>query len=410
MSKPFWTNVASVLSGTAVAQAIPLLGSLLLARLFLPEAYGGYAVWLGAVLIAAVMLTLRLEMALAVIPDGRQREEAMGMVAATVLALGLLLALVALALWIFELVPRELGSTFLVLSVAAAAILAATCDTWQAMAAADGTYRLLVKLRIVQAALVVTAQLAGSVFSRSVEALAAGHLAGLAITAIFASIIRPTALPPLAGVLRRLVAFWRDYPRFPLFSLPGDVISAVSAQLPLMVVSARFGNESAGVLALTMRVLGAPIGLLGRSVLDVFRRHAAEAFRERGDCRAEYLGTLKVLGAGSIVFVVATYLVAEPFFGFAFGENWRAAGTMAIWLAPMFALRFTASPLSYTFYIVGRQNVDLAWQVGLLAVIVASLNVPQDVRTTVLIYSYGYSAMYLIYLVLTYRYSKGSIG
>ena len=67
MNSRFWMNIASVLSGTAVAQAIPILGSLVLARLFVPAAYGGYAVWLGAVLIIAVITTLRLEMALAVV-------------------------------------------------------------------------------------------------------------------------------------------------------------------------------------------------------------------------------------------------------------------------------------------------------------------------------------------------------
>ena len=88
----FWTNVASVLSGTAVAQAIPIVGSLILTRLFAPAAYGGYSVWLGIVLVLAVIATLRLDMALAVIPDGAEREEAAGLVLATIVAVGLVAA------------------------------------------------------------------------------------------------------------------------------------------------------------------------------------------------------------------------------------------------------------------------------------------------------------------------------
>jgi O-antigen/teichoic acid export membrane protein len=79
---------------------------------------------------------------------------------------------------------------------------------------------------------------------------------------------------------------------------------------------------------------------------------------------------------------------------------------MAIWLAPFFALRFVASPLSYIFYVAGRQNIDLIWQICLLATVVLALTLPHDVRATVIAYGYGYSAMYLIYLVLGYRSSK----
>ena len=408
MSGRFWANVASVLSGTAVAQAIPILGSLVLARLFVPEAYGGYAVWLGAVLIAAVIVTLRLEMALAVIGDGEEREEAFGLVLATIVATGLGLAAVAVPIALAGLVPDALHSPLMVLATLAGAMLAASCDTWQAMAAADGAYRTLIKLRIVQAALIVILQIAASLFWRNAEALIGGHLCGLLLSLAFAATIRRVVIPEWKGLPARLFAFWRSHPRFPGFALPADAINSISAQLPLMILSARFGNESAGVLALTMRVLGAPIALLGRSVLDVFRRHAAEAFRQRGDCRAEYLSTLKVLAAGSLAFVICTYFFAEPFFAFAFGKAWRMAGTMAIWLAPLFALRFVASPLSYIFYIVGRQNIDLIWQIGLLATVTLALAVPSDVRATVIAYSSGYSAMYLLYLVLSYRSSKGA--
>lgn len=404
MSTRFWPNVASVLSGTAIAQAIPIMGSLVLARLFLPEAYGGYTVWFGAMLIVAVIATLRLEMALAVIPDGRERDEALGMVLTTILVIGSGLTVVAVGIWLSAGFPDAVETPFLVFSAILAAGLAASFDTWLAMAAADGNYRSLIKLRILQAAMIVFAQFAASLVSRAPEALVVGHLLGLAISVAVAAVTFRVTMPSPS----KLAAFWRAHSRFPAFALPADAINSVSAQLPLMIISARFGNESAGLFALTMRVLGAPTALLGRSVLDVFRRHAAEAFRDRAECRAEYVSTFKVLAAGSVVFVICTYLLAEPVFATAFGPNWREAGTMAVWLAPLFALRFVASPLSYVFYIVGRQNIDLIWQICLLTVILATLTVLPDLRATILAYGYAYAGMYFVYLTLSYTCSKGT--
>lgn len=58
----YWRTVAGVLSATAVAQAIPIWGSLFIARLYVPEQLGAYSAWLGMVYLAAVIVTARLEM------------------------------------------------------------------------------------------------------------------------------------------------------------------------------------------------------------------------------------------------------------------------------------------------------------------------------------------------------------
>jgi O-antigen/teichoic acid export membrane protein len=93
----------------------------------------------------------------------------------------------------------------------------------------------------------------------------------------------------------------------------------------------------------------------------------------------------------------------------AFGERWRLAGTMALWLLPLFALRFVASPLSYLFYVAGKQHVDLVWQGLLLVMTLATLWTPTNARGALMAYSASYSAMYCVYLFLSYRYSRGRV-
>ncbi len=407
MSGRFWTNVASVLSGTAVAQAVPILGSLVLARFYLPSAFGSYSVWVGVVLILAIIATLRLEMALVVVEDGQPRREAAQLVFATVLLVGLVAGGVLSLLWATGLMLADLKTPFLFGSAIIAAVMTAISDSWQTWAAADGHYRALIRIRVVQAVAIVAAQLGGVLISRTPETLVAGHALGLVAAISIAAWQLPLALPSPIGLPRRLYAFWNLHSRFPMFALPADSINSISAQLPLLVVSARFGSESAGFLALTMRVLGAPIALLGRSVLDVFRRHAADAFRRKGDCCQEYVSTFRILFAGSLVFVVGVVFFAPQIFDVAFGSKWMMSGIMAMWLAPLFALRFVASPLSCIFYVVGKQNIDLIWQIGLILVVICALWAPRSLKETLLAYAYGYSAMYVIYLGISYRFSKG---
>src|SRR3546814_9351045 len=106
---------------------------------------------------------------------------------------------------------------------------------------------------------------------------------------------------------------------------------------------------------MSLRLIGAPVTLLGRSVLDVFKRYASESFRQRGECRAEYLQTLRTLTILSVGFCAAMLLFGESAFVLVLGVKWRMAGIIAMWMLPLYLLRFIASPLSYTFYIVEKQ-------------------------------------------------------
>lgn len=400
----FWRSVGVVLSGAAAAQAIPLIGSLVLARLVAPAHFGLFAAWLGMAHLAAVVITGRYENALALEHDGEPRR--IGAAATLVLALagGSVLTLLSLAVAAFS--PPWAGGvgTTLLLAFGPTAVLIAAAYLWQCRAAADGQFRALSAMRIAQAAAITVLQIVACTWTSGAEALALAHAAGIAIGLATAAWRLPPGRPPGWGAMRD---FWSRHHRFPMLSLPADSVNTAASQLPLLIVAHRFGADVAGLLALTLRTLGAPVALLGASVLDVFKRRAAGAYRERGECRAEFVETFKGLGIAALVFAVVVGLSAEPLFALAFGEAWRGAGTIALWLMPLFALRFVASPLSYLFYVAGKQHVDLAWQCALLAVTMASLWIPAQSASALQWYSASYSTMYLVYLFLSYRFSLG---
>lgn len=407
MSK-YWRNVASVLTGTAIAQVIPILGALVIARLFLPAEFGVFSAWLGLVVLLSVLLTCRFEMALAVEADGQPRRLAIAATLVTVLLVSVLVVavlLVGVFLFsaFFEQYPLALTITWL-----PTALLFAINSLWQAWAAAEGEYRKLSYMRVAQAGLITFLQIgAGGWFSSS-AALAISQCLGLLLALVVAVYLLPlTGLPKSQDLLVGIVDFWRRQRRFPVFSLPAGFINTAAIQLPVLIVAGRFGADIAGLLAMTMRVLGAPIGLLGKSVLDVFIRHASRSYREHGECREEYVRTFRVLVLGSLVFCSVMVFLSEYLFVLAFGSEWAEAGRIAVWLLPMFALRFIASPLSYMVYIAGKQHLDLLWQVGLLVMTLVCLGVVQGHQSALIVYSFGYAALYLVYLAMSYRFSLG---
>ena len=403
----FWRSVGVVLTGAAAAQAIPLVGAVVIARLYAPGEYGTFATWLGMVSLGAVVVTGRFEVALALEHDGEPRREA---VVATLAVVLLGCAALLLLLGVASLLPWLLPHPALWLIGIPAVALTAVAQTWQAWASAEGRYRDLSIMRIAQATAVTGGAIAAGLSRPSALSLSLGQAIGVGCGLAIAAWRLPLSLSPVpsGGWRAAMLDFWSRRRRFPMLSLPADSVNNAAAQLPLVIVASRFGAEVAGWLAMAMRMLGAPISLLGAAVLEVFRRHAAKSWRERGECRDDYLRTLRVLGVGSVAVVLVVAPFSEFLFAAVFGERWRMAGTIARWMLPMFAMRFVASPLSYMFYVAEKQHVDLAWQVSLLAMTVATLLLPEGYTGALVGYSAGYAFLYAVYLVLSYRFSRGA--
>lgn len=403
----YWQRVAVVFSGAALSQAVPIVGSLLIARLYTPDEFGVFAAWYGVSVVLNLFLTARLDAAFGLAADGAERGR---LVAATILVvlgmggvLGLLTWLIA-GLW-----PMGVFGVPAALTVwlAPMCLCAALSVVWQAWAANNGQIRALNTIRLIQAVAVTGLQITVAWISASALSLAMAQIAGTAVAVGVAARLLPVGeyLPRTGRELRaRAIDVWRKYWRFPLLAMPSDMINASAAQLPVIVLGARYGGEVAGCFALATRTLGAPLAVLGAAVRDVFIRDAGLEMRAHGHCRQVYRRTFRILALLSLCLVLVTLPLAEPAFVLVFGEPWRLAGVIAVWLVPLFALRFIASPLSYTFFLAQKQKVDLMWQSVLLGLVVAILYGFDSYRSTLIAYGAGYAGMYVVYLVLSNRY------
>lgn len=407
--RSFIRNVGSVLSGTFVAQAIPIAATVILARIFKPTSFGIYSTWLGFVMFLSVVMTGRLEMALAVETDGQPRRRAVVATIKTIVITSLVAFLVLGVCTHTKLVFLDQFSFgLLAILIPTAAILAGT-QTLQNWAAADGRYRHLSLMRIFQAGSVVGFQVGFGLLTSNPFELACGYLAGTLVGLLVGLLLFPLKAGDSVSIGSResLTDFWRRQRRFPTFSLPADAVSAATAQLPIVLVAARFGSEAAGLLAMALRMVGAPMSLLSASVLDVFKRHSAQAYREKSECRAEYLHSFGLLFIVAAVASIAIALFARPFFAKLFDASWSNAGIIALLLLPRFSIGFIASPLSYVVYIVGKQHLDLIWQLALLGMTLMALLLPSTFHAALLFYSVGYGLLYVVYLWMSYHFSCG---
>lgn len=404
----FWKHVTSVFVGTLFAQSIPIIGSLAITRIFSPEGFGEFSTWFALVTFMSVIVTLRLETVLPIVLEGKPRKQAVLFIfIATLIAGVLLFACILVVANLFDtqkVFPNK--SLFLLLGIPAV-LLVAFNQVLQTWAAVEGEYKKLNIMRITQALFVVIIQVVAGLKWPSATALVLGFVMAAGISFAVAILLMPRFLSISIFNGREFRNFFLRYKKFTIYALPADTLNAAVSQLPLLVVFHRFGSETAGYLALTMRVLAAPVGLVGKAVLDVFKRHAVVSIRAYGNCRELYLKTFMVLLLASLVMALCTIFLAETIFSLAFGTEWVQSSRIAIWLLPMFAFGLIASPLSYMSYLVEKPHIDLLWQITLMIIVLIALHGFSSFRLTLIGYGLGYAVMYVGYILMSYKFSCG---
>jgi Membrane protein involved in the export of O-antigen and teichoic acid len=407
LASPFWKHVITVLTGSVAAQVMPFLMAPLITRICTPEDMGAFGVWFGLIAVASIAATLRLEAAM-ILDHGTEEQSTCFSVVAY------FAALLALAITLCGLLARALGlplashmSWFGLMSIGFGTWLTAYMQTTLAYAASCNAFGAAAKARVWAAGTIAVAQAALLLLGVGANALLAGQIIGLAVGLVAATYLlspprpRLTALPIDAqwNYLRKHKAFWR-------FALPAQLLNALFAQLPLLFIGARHGVLAAGLFALTLRVLAAPVSLLAASVLEVFKRQSVLEFQTVGNCKESYLYTFRILLLLGIGPALIMFFFAPALFAFVFGQSWRAAGDMARILTPLYFLNFIASPLSYVFSVTGKQKADLVWQIARGILITGAFSAHLTLKGNLLAYAIGYSLLYLIYLQMSYRYSQ----
>jgi len=366
----FMRNVAMIASGAALAQALLLLVSPLLTRLFSPEAFGLLGMFMAVAGIIGPSAALRYELA---IPVARTE-----LMAGTLLYLCLIVAaaLSALSGVIVILWAEDIGALldapalapYLYLLpihiFAMGAFLA--LSQW---AARREHFAVLARNPMTRSVAAIAVQLGAGIAALGQGWLIIGFLAGhvAAALGLFARLMRreAEALRPPRRLRASLVAAARRFRRFPVFAAPQELLNALSQQLPNLVLAAFFGPVVLGLYWLTMRVLQAPAQLIGQSVRQVFYQRICDLLNRGGSSfslMAKTTGALALVGALAFVPVIA---FGPMLFALIFGEEWREAGEYARWVALWSWVGFANVPAVCGLQAMGAQKGLLVYEIFL---------------------------------------------
>lgn len=402
----FALNVSVLAGGTGLAQAIILLSSPFLTRLYSPADFGLMAVYASLLSIIGVVTSLRYELAMP-LPESDHD-------AAQVATLCLLILLVntclvaVLSLTFGDLIASALQQPALapfLLLLPVGFFLVGSYEILSYWAIRIKAFPDIARTKLTKAIATVSIQLGGATLGPIALILGqiAGHGAGIIRLARRCHLSSWNHFRGLNWKAIRTTAYrYRD---LPLFSSWAALLNMASTAVPLLLIAALFSSGAAGLYAIAQRVLTLPMMLLGQAVSDVFLADAVDAHREGrlGERTLEVHSILVRIGM-PIPFVL--YFAGELAFGLVFGAAWSEAGQFAGHLSPWMYLVFTAAPVASVIIVLERQRFSAVFNLVMLILRIGTILICAlyfDLQPTIL--AFGLISMLLVLAFLAIMFA-----
>lgn len=395
----FVRKMATLLSGTAAGQAILLIASPLLTRLYTPEHFG-IAALVGSVLaVIGVFASLRYEMAIPLPSDDDEAAQILVLCFMVLFGVGAITLVFVFCLGgvlSVLLNAPELGDYLWLLPVGVVVqgAYVILCN-WGIR---ERNFVGIAKSKILQSSTAIFIQLSAPLLGAG--GLVLGQVAGQGIGALTLArfSIKKRETPIISW--RKIRACIRRYRNFPIHSTWAGLLNTGGSQLPTVLIGIYFGAPALGLYALSQRVLSLPVNLLGEALQNVFFSESVASYR-RGELAAKVENLLYALVQLACPPLLIIIHFLPILFETIFGAAWRDAGVIAQWMVPWLAMQFWVAPLSVINAVTENQRLGLLMQAQLFLVRLASIvfgAYAGDILTAIQFFSIGSVLSYALFL------------
>jgi O-antigen/teichoic acid export membrane protein len=371
-------NVLTLFTGSTIAQAIPVLISPLLTRLYPVGDFATLTVVTTLLSLVGIIVTGRYEIGIglpAKDSDARQMVYLAMMVSVFV-------SLVSFVVFVFfrhpiaVLLNNESAADYFLLVPLGALVYGfyQAISFWNIR---NRNYKTVAASRVGQS-IVNSGVSLGSAFTGIgmnglVFGNVAGHFAALAVTWFKVKPSDELTFRKKDIHKQEIVRLAKHYGDLPRVNGVHALSDMMQSTLVIFLISGFFGILAIGFYGFTIRTLQAPLNMIGNSFSIVFYKEVSEKINKKERITKLLRSTITTLSLLSFPLFLILMVWGPQLFEFAFGEVWREAGMYARILSPWLFLNFISSPVSHLPVILNKQRQFFLFSlIGNIAV-VASL-------------------------------------
>ena len=364
--REFITNVATLVSGKAIAGLIAIFTMPIVSRLFMPNDFGVSALFVSVIGMAASVGTLSYGWAI-VLPAEEREARLLRALAYRILFIvgGLMLCLITIYAGL------ELSwSAFDLLAgwkwlLPIGLVLMVTISIQESWLTRNKSFKLMSGALVAgNATTSLSRILMGGIWGSSAFGLIIGHMLGMIVRIgsqrSFGSLAFEAdkhSLPrePLSVIARR-------YSDFPLYNAPANAVFAIGSHLPVVLFGVMFSPAVAGFFAMAGQLLRAPIEMVAQSVRRVFLQKAATISNQGRSLSKAYLLSTGALFLAGIPALLVLWEYGQPLATWFLGDRWSEAGRYIEIISPWLFTTWVMSPCKSVYVVLRKQRVFLVMQ------------------------------------------------
>ncbi len=349
-SSEFFRNVATLMTGSTIAQLIALAIYPVLTKIYTPDEHGLFSLYMGIIAITGIISTGRYQLAILMPAEDKK--------AVNLAALGLLLSIgVGLILLVVVALFREqIAGMFKVPGI----------EKWLWFVPLStvliGFFQVSIYWhnRHKQFRRTAIGNLSQSIVNSGVKLSTSGTVpagGGMVLGAIAGQVAGAGYF--LFSWLRKFRMHFTDisragmkevaaiYYRFPGFNLPNNLVNSISNSMPVFLIGAYFGAADLGLYSLGFTMIFRPMNLVTNSMEQVFSQRVIKKYTERISIRRDVITLIKrSFQIGIIPFLLAG-IFGPLIFRTIFGAEWEVSGRYMQLLIPWFFTAFMANQLTF---------------------------------------------------------------
>lgn len=409
----FFRNVATLISGTSLAQAFSVVIYILLSRIYTEEDFGVFGLYMNILNITIIFSTAKYELAILLPKSEKESINLLGL--SGLISVGVSMILLLIVVPLNDLICRWLGSEdistwlyFIPLST----LMVGWFTSFRNFSNRQKRYKLIAGANIGQS-------VSNSLLKLGLGLVIAGA-AGLIIGVVFGQFV---------GFFVFFIVHWRlqgskasfinwsemkrlgrKYILFPKYNMWQGLINNLSGAFPVFILSSYFSTGMAGFYTFGYMILYRPVNLVANAFYQVMFQRFAEKTHGNAPIRPEVRLFLKRNTQVLLLPFIVSGIFFPEIFGFIFGAKWIEAGRYAQILLPWIFMVSLVMPLSFIPDLYKKQRVamiiDALKLVARLAGLVAGV-IMDNVYIGLALYSglstliIGYSLFWYLQLVKT---------
>lgn len=354
----FSRNVVTLMTGTTIAQAIPIAISPILTRIYTPEDFGVFALYIGIVNFIAVVATARYEMAI-VLP--KSEKEAINILALSILiTLSIVFVITFIILFLKKFILNSLNANDLgniIYLVPLSILLAGLAQSFNYWSNRKEYFKNMSNAQISQSISIGIFQPLFKLIGIN-SGLILGNMVGRFVS-VFILIHKFIKNDKIAmqyikkEVMIEQMIKYKDFPLVNSFHAFSDILRSSGS---VMLISSFFGSAILGFYTLSLRVLQVPIGIIGSALGQVLYKKFSSLHNDNQPLYPYVkVVIIKLLFVALPTFGIL-FFIAPDLFAFVFGEKWRIAGEYSQILIPYLFMNFLISPISSIPIVLQRQK------------------------------------------------------